>query len=82
MHLCIFARVHAMVGCEPGVERPLMKVLEPSRAEAGRLDIHTFRSIRDDRLFYIHLKCQDEAPFNRHAELPRNTELHRGGHVR
>ena len=28
------------------------------------------RSVRDDRLFYIHSKWQDEAAFNRHAELP------------
>jgi len=59
-----------MVGCEAGVERALMKVLEPSRAEADCLAIHAFRSIRNDRLFYIHSKWQDEAAFNRHAELP------------
>ena len=70
MHLYVFARFHAMVGCEPGVERALTKVLEPSRAEAGCLAIHAFRSIRDDRLFYIHSKWQDEAAFNRHGELP------------
>ena len=69
MHLYIFARFHAVTGCEPGVEQALMKVLEPSRAEDGCLGIHAFRSIRDDRLFYVHSKWQDEAAFNRHAEL-------------
>lgn len=70
MHLYIFARFHALAGCEPGVERALMKVLEPSRAEAGCLAIHAFRSIQDDRLFYVHSKWQDEAAFNRHTEMP------------
>jgi len=70
MHLYTFARLHARVDCEPGVERALMKVLEPTRAEAGCLAIHAFRSIRDDRLFYVHSKWQDEAAFDRHAELP------------
>lgn len=70
MHLYIFTRFHARVGCEPDVERALTNVLEPSRAEAGCLAIHAFRSIRDDRLFYIHSTWQDEAAFDRHAELP------------
>lgn len=59
-----------MVGCEPGVERALVKVLDPSRIDAGCLATHAFRPIRDDRLSYIHSKWQDEAAFHRHAELP------------
>ena len=69
MHLYIFASFHAVAGCEAGVEQALTKVLEPSRAEAGCLGIHAFRSIRDDRLFYIHSHWQDEAAFDRHAGL-------------
>ena len=69
MHLYIFARFHAQAGCEPGVERALLKVLVPSRQEPGCLALHAFRSIRDDGLFYIHSKWQDEAAFNRHAKL-------------
>jgi quinol monooxygenase YgiN len=70
MHLYVFARFHARAGCEPGVERALKKVLEPARAEAGCLAIHAFRSVRDDLLFYIHSKWQDEAAFNEHTDLP------------
>jgi quinol monooxygenase YgiN len=70
MLLYIFARFHANAGCEPGVERALLKTVEASRKEPGCLAIHAFRSVRDDRLFYIHSKWQDEAAFNRHAELP------------
>lgn len=69
-HLYIFARFHAKPGCEPGVEQALLKVLEPSRNEPGCLDIRAFRSVRDDRLFYIHSTWQDQAAFDRHAELP------------
>jgi quinol monooxygenase YgiN len=69
-HLYIFARFLAKPGCKSGVERALRKVLAPSRAEAGCLEIHAFRSIRDDRLFYIHSKWQDEAAFERHTDLP------------
>lgn len=45
-------------------------MVEPSRQEPGCLAIHAFRSIGDDRLFYVHSKWQDEAAFNLHADLP------------
>jgi quinol monooxygenase YgiN len=70
VHLYIFAEFHAKAGCEGGVERALLKVLGPSRGEPGCLAIHAFRSVRDDRLFYIHSKWEDEAAFDRHAALP------------
>ncbi len=52
------------------MERALLKVLEPSRQEPGCLAIQAFRSVGDDRLFYVHSKWQDEGAFDRHAELP------------
>jgi quinol monooxygenase YgiN len=70
MLLFIFGRLQARAGCEPDVERTLMKMLEPPRAEAGCLEIHVFRSVRNDRLFYVHSKWQDEEAFNRHTGLP------------
>ncbi len=75
MHLYLFARFHARLKCEPEVERALLKVLAPTREEPGCLAIHAFRSIRDDGLFYIHSKWQDEAAFDRHAELPHTVEF-------
>jgi len=69
MPLYIFTRFHAKPGCEPAVEQALKEVVEASRAEAGCLAIHAFRSIRDDRLFYVHSRWPDEAAFDRHAEL-------------
>ena len=75
MPLYIFARFHARVGCEPAVERAIRKVVDPSRAEAGCLAVSGFRSIRDDRLFYIHSQWKDEAAFEQHAALPHTVSF-------
>lgn len=68
--LYVFARFQARPGLEADVERTLLEVIEPTRAEPGCLAIHAFRSVRDDRLFYIQSTWQDEAAFDRHGELP------------
>ncbi len=47
-----------------------MSSLEPVRREAGCLSIHAFRSIREDRLFYVHSIWRDDAAFELHAQLP------------
>jgi len=39
------------------------------REEPGCLSIHAFRSIHDQRLFYIHSHWKDEAAFDVHAGL-------------
>lgn len=70
MHLYIFVQFHAKAGCESDVERALLEVLGPTREEPGCLAIHAYRPVRDGRLFYVHSKWQDEAAFDRHAELP------------
>jgi len=66
----VFVRLHAREGQESAVEEALRGVTGPSREEAGCLSFHTFRSIRDRRLFYIHSRWVDEAAFQAHAELP------------
>ena len=53
-----FVRLHAREGEESAVE------------EAGCLSFHTFRSMRNRRLFYIHSRWVDEAAFQAHAGLP------------
>ena len=70
MELFIFARFHARPGQEAGVETALRKVISPTRQERGCLSIHTFRSIRDTRLFYIHSRWVDEAAFDNHVGQP------------
>lgn len=71
MELVIFARFHARPGNEGAVAEAILANLAPTRGEAGCLDIHAFRSIRDRRLFYIHSHWKDEAAFEEHARLPR-----------
>ena len=66
----VFVRLHAHEGQESAVEEALRGVTGPSREEAGCLSFHTFRPMRDRRLFYIHSRWVDEAAFQAHAELP------------
>jgi quinol monooxygenase YgiN len=66
--LYVFARFHAKTGSERGVEEAIVKVLGPTRKEPGCLAANMFRSVRDDRLFYIHSKWQSEAAFDWHGE--------------
>lgn len=75
MELFIFGRFHARPGSEPAVKEAITDVLVPSRAEAGCLSIHAFRSTRDSRLFYIHSRWIDEAAFEHHASLPHTVRF-------
>ncbi len=70
MEQYVFVRLHAREGEERAVEEALREVAEPSRDEAGCLSFHTFRSMRDRRLFYIHSRWVDATAFQKHAELP------------
>jgi quinol monooxygenase YgiN len=70
MELYIFARFHAGTGNESAVADAVSEVLGPTREEAGCLSIHSFRSIRDPRLFYIHSRWAGEEAFDAHAALP------------
>jgi quinol monooxygenase YgiN len=64
-----FVRLHAREGGESAVEDALREVMGPTREEAGCLSFHTFRSMRDRRLFYIHSRWVDEAALQAHAGL-------------
>ena len=75
MELFIFARFHARPGNEGAVAVVLRDVLGPWREEPGCLNIHAFRSTRDPRLYYIHLRWKDEAAFENHAELPHTVRF-------
>src|SRR5215510_7629455 len=69
--LFIFARLHALLGQEKGVEDALRKIIAPTRQqEPGCLEIHIFRSIKDARLFYIHSRWVDEGAFDHHISQP------------
>lgn len=70
MEQSVFVRLHARKGEENAVEEALREVTGPSRGEEGCLSFHTFRSMRDPRLFFIHSRWADQAAFQKHAELP------------
>ena len=75
MEQYVFVRLHAREGEEHAVEEALRQVTAPSRAEPGCLSFHTFRSMRDPLLFYIHSRWVDEAAFQLHAELPHTVRF-------
>jgi quinol monooxygenase YgiN len=68
--------VHFIVRFEPrpGREKEfreeLLRVLEPSRAEAGCLAQRVYETLREPFLFAIHSEWVDEAAFDLHAQLP------------
>ena len=69
MEQYVFVRLHACQGEESAVEEALREVTGPSREEAGCVSFHTFRSMRDRRLYFIHSRWLDEAAFQAHAGL-------------
>ena len=50
----VFVRLHALQGKESAVKEALREVTGPSREEAGCVSFHTFRAMRDRRLYFIH----------------------------
>jgi quinol monooxygenase YgiN len=75
MELYIFGRFHARAGNEAAVAEAINDVLLPTRAEAGCLSIHAFRSIRDTGLFFIHSGWVSEEAFEIHAALPHTVRF-------
>jgi quinol monooxygenase YgiN len=57
-------------GKEAEFREELLRVAEPTRAEAGCLAIRIFESVREPIRFAIHSEWTDEAAFDLHAQLP------------
>ena len=53
----------------------LLRVLAPTRAEAGCLAIRIFESLREPFVFAIHSEWVDEAAFELHARLPHTVRF-------
>jgi len=70
-----FVRLHARAGEESAVEEALREVTGPTREQAGCLSFHTFRGLRDRRLFFIHSRWVDEAALQVHAGLPHTVRF-------
>jgi quinol monooxygenase YgiN len=73
--------VHFLVRFEPlpakamEFRAELLRVLDPTRAEAGCLAIQIFESLREPFVFAIHSEWVDEAAFDVHARLPHTVRF-------
>src|SRR5580658_5468837 len=65
-----FVRFEPLPGKETAFREELLRVIEPTRAEAGCLAIRIFESLHEPFTFAIHSEWVDEAAFELHAQLP------------
>jgi quinol monooxygenase YgiN len=75
MEIHIIARFHAKAGREQELEEALRAVVPRTAVESGCQGIQAFRSMRDERLFFIHSRWRDEAAFELHATLPHTVRF-------
>ena len=73
MHFIV--RFEPRLGKEPEFREELLRVVEPTRAEAGCLGIHIFQSLREPFTFAIHSEWADEKAFQLHARLPHTVRF-------
>jgi quinol monooxygenase YgiN len=70
MELYIFGRFLVRVGEESAFEGALREVVIATRTEAGCLEVHGYRGVRNARLYYLHSRWKDVEVFEAHAKLP------------
>lgn len=75
MELYIFGRFHVHLGKEETFIEVFREVIAASRHEQGCLEIHGYRSVRDERLFYLHSCWKDEQAFEDHAQMPHTIKF-------
>ena len=68
-------RLKPLPGNETTFRDELLRVNEPSRAEAGCLSIEVFESLREPSVFVVHSEWVDEASFELHAALPHTVRF-------
>ncbi|HML17654.1 MAG TPA: putative quinol monooxygenase [Bryobacteraceae bacterium] len=73
MHFVV--RFEPPPGTETAFREELLRVLEPSRAEAGCVGIQAFESLSEPFVFAIHSEWVDEAAFDVHARLPHTVRF-------
>ena len=75
MSFHFIVRFEPLPGKEAAFRDELLRVNEPSRAEAGCLRIDVFESLREPFVFAIHSEWVDEASFELHAGLPHTVRF-------
>jgi quinol monooxygenase YgiN len=73
MHFIV--RLKTRPGNEAEFRDQLLRVVEPTRAEPGCVNIHVFESLRDPTEFAIHSEWRNEAAFEQHARLPHTVQF-------
>ena len=69
-----FARFEPLPGMASAFRDELLRVIAPSREEAGCLGIEVFEALRE-QVFAIHSQWLDEAAFELHAQLPHTVRF-------
>ena len=75
MEIYIFAKFHVREGMEGEAQKALQEVVQASREEAGCVEIHGYRGIKDARVYYIHSMWKDAAAFELHGTLPHTVRF-------
>lgn len=75
MELYIFGRFLVRAGEENAFESALGEVVAATRAEAGCLEVHGYRAVRNSRLYYLHSRWRDVEVFEAHAKLPHTEKF-------
>ena len=75
MELYIFGKFLVRAGKESAFESALREVVTATRAEAGCVEVHGYRSVRNARLYYLHSRWRDEQVFEAHAKLPHTEKF-------
>ncbi len=75
MELYIFGRFLVLDGKEGAFEAALREVMVATRAEAGCLEVHGYRGVRNARLYYLHSRWKDVEVFELHAKLPHTEKF-------
>lgn len=70
MSVHFLAQFEPKPGKEHEFRDELLKVVDPSRAEAGCVALHVFESLKEPPRFAIHSEWVDEPAFEYHAQLP------------
>lgn len=71
----IFARFRAREGKETALETALREEIPQARDDHGSLAVNAYRSIRDQRLYFVHSLWVDEAAFDAHARTPHTVHF-------
>src|SRR5258708_32322567 len=71
----VFGKFVVLGGKEGAVEAALGEGVRATRAEAGCLEVHGYRGVRNARLYYLHSRWKDVETFELRAKLPHTEKF-------